>query len=383
MGVKSKQFIKEQLCLNKAKSKTSLYLTGHPMMGYDKRYIHFVYAGARGRGKSVLSLDAAIESCEKYGYENNKIFFFRLADTSIKALLQNSAANLVDPILVNKYNMEITRKGNTVYNKGKKLLEVYSLASAAKMKGQALYDYDFLNNRPIDPKTGKQIKRFIWLILDEFQMAEGLEKNSIASKSTAKLWKMYTEIILRDQQFLDYPAVKCIYLANNVSECSTFTSEMWGFYMPPGKFGIFKCPRKNAVFFSVENSQAYEDKRKSAMTGSITDFENDSNYSNKIAFDMSQIKPRKTRIYRVTNLIKFSKEPNDWFCVYDGTYIRQYKNETLRDELSLPMRRHIDDMFIDEKVNAVFDMYDVKAFKYCDVISLATFRARMKELKAK
>lgn len=153
-------------------------------------------------------------------------------------------------------------------------------------------------------------------------MAEGLEKNSIASKSTAKLWKMYTEIILRDQQFLDYPAVKCIYLANNVSECSTFTSEMWGFYMPPGKFGIFKCPRKNAVFFSVENSQAYEDKRKSAMTGSITDFENDSNYSNKIAFDMSQIKPRKTRIYRVTNLIKFSKEPNDWFCVYDGVYIR-------------------------------------------------------------
>lgn len=64
--------------------------------------------------------------------------------------------------------MDITRKGNTVYNKGKKLLEVYSLASAAKMKGQALYDYDFLNNRPIDPKTGKQVKRFIWLILDEF-----------------------------------------------------------------------------------------------------------------------------------------------------------------------------------------------------------------------
>jgi hypothetical protein len=47
--------------------------------------------------------------------------------------------------------------------------------SAPKVgKGAALYDYNYLNNRPIDPKTGKPVKRFIWLILDEFQMAEGL-----------------------------------------------------------------------------------------------------------------------------------------------------------------------------------------------------------------
>ena len=31
------------------------------------------------------------------------------------------------------------------------------------------------------------------------------------------------------------------------------------------------------------------------MTGSITDFDNDSNYSNQIKFDMSMIKPKKTR----------------------------------------------------------------------------------------
>ena len=367
----------------RVKRKTSLYLTPHPMMGYDKRYVHFIFAGARGRGKSVISLDAPIASCEKYGYENNKIFFFRLSDLSIKNLLQNSASNLIDPLLIDKYKMEITKKGNVVYNHGKKLLEVYSLASAAKNKGQALFDYNYLNKRPIDPRTGKPIKRFIWLILDEFQMAEGLENNSIASKSTAKLWKMYTEIILRDQQFLDYPAVRCIYAANNVSECSTFTCEMWGFYMPPGKFGIYRCPRKNAVFFSVENSQAYIDKRHSAITGSITDFDNDSNYSNVIAFDMAQIKPRKQRLYRVTQLIKFSKDPNDWFCVYDGKYIRQYKKETLNPSLSLPMKRHLDNQFDEDRVNTVFDMYDVKAFKYCDVKSLATFRARMKELKAK
>lgn len=361
----------------------SEYLSSRPMMGYDKRYVHFIFAGARGRGKSVLALDAPIASCKKYGYENNKIFFFRLSDMSIKALLQNKAANLIDPILVDKYKMEITRKANTVFDHGKKLLEVYSLASAAKMKGQALFDYNFLNNRPIDPKTGKPVKRFVWLILDEFQMAEGLENKSAATRSTAALFKMYTEIITRDQQFLDYPAVRCIYLANTVSESSTFTSEMWGFYMPPGDFRIKKCPRKNAVFFNVPNSERYIEKRKASVMGSITDFENDSNYSNQIAMDMKVIKPKKTRLMRVTYLIKFSKNPSDWFCLYDNKYLRKYRGESIKKDKVIAMRRHIDEVFSSALITDVFDRYDVKDYMYADIISMACFRARMSELKAK
>ncbi len=368
---------------NNARVMKSEYLSSRPMMGYDKRYVHFIFAGARGRGKSVLALDAPIASCKKYGYENNKIFFFRLADLSIKALLQNKAANLIDPLLVNRYKMDISRKGNTVYDHGKKLLEVYSLASAAKMKGQALYDADYLNHRPPDTKTGKPVKRFIWLILDEFQIAEGLENKGAASKSTAKLWKMYTEIIARDQQFLNYPAIRCIYLANTVAECSTFTSEMWGFYMPPGDFKIKKCPRKNAVFFNVPNSDKYIQKRKNSIMGSITDFENDSNYSNQIAMDMTMIKPKKTRLIKVTYLIKFTKDPADWFCLYDGKYLRKYRGESVSKDRLIPMRRHIDEVFTVETVNDIFERYDVKAFMYADVISMACFKARMTEIKAK
>jgi hypothetical protein len=363
------------------RSKTGLYITCHPMMGYDKNYIHFIFSGARGRGKSVLALDAPISACEKYGYENVKVYYFRLSDTSVKSMLANNADKSVDPWLIDKYKMKITRKGNIVYNHGKKLMEIYSLVSAPKNKGSALYDYNFLNNRPIDPKTGKPIKRFIYLILDEFQIAEGLERNSVANKSTAALFKIYTETILRDQEFLDYPAVKCIYLANNVAECSSFTTEMWGYYMPPGKFGITKCKRKNAVFISVENSEEYVEKRKSAITGSITDFENDSNYSNQIIMDLSMIKPRKTKIYKVTQLIKFSKNPGDWFCVYDGKYIKHYHNQTVRDELVVPMTRHLDNTFNKARQDNVFEMYDNQSFMYCDVATLANFRARMKELK--
>lgn len=365
------------------KKHPGLYLSAQPFNGYDKDYVHFIFAGARGRGKSVISLDAPIASCEKYGYENNKIFYFRLSDMSVKQILANNADKLIDPILIDRYKMSISRKGNVVYNHGKKLLEVYSLVSAPKNKGSALYDYSFLNNRPIDPKTGKPIKRFIWLILDEFQIAEGLERNSIANKSTAALFKIYTETILRDQQFLDYPAVRAYYLANNVAECSSFTTEMWGYYMPPGKSDIVKCRRKNAVFINVPNSEAYVQKRKSAITGSITDFENDSNYSNQIAMDMSMIKPRKTRIYKVTQLIKFSKNPNDWYCIYDGKYVKRYNNQTVKSDLVIPMMRHLDNTFLQERRDQVMELYDYQAYQYCDVATLANFRARMKELKLK
>ena len=117
------------------KKHTGLYLSAQPFNGYGKEYVHFIIAGARGRGKSVISLDAPIASCEKYGYENNKIFYFRLSDMSVKQLLANNADKLVDPLLIDRYKMSISRKGNVVYNHGKKLLEVYSLVSAPKNKG--------------------------------------------------------------------------------------------------------------------------------------------------------------------------------------------------------------------------------------------------------
>ena len=108
MGYITIPAIKEKDKKERVKKKNEIvmkseYLTPHPMLGYDKRYVHFVWAGARGRGKSVLALDAPIDFCEKYGYENNKIFFFRLSDMSIKALLQNKAQNLIELIKENPF----------------------------------------------------------------------------------------------------------------------------------------------------------------------------------------------------------------------------------------------------------------------------------------
>ena len=96
-------------------------------------------------------------------------------------MLANKGAKAIDAMLVRKYDLEITTRANTLYNKGKPLIYFYPLVSAAKAgKGVAEYDPDFLGKRPLR-KNGKHIKRFIFVIIDEFQMAEGVERKSVGN----------------------------------------------------------------------------------------------------------------------------------------------------------------------------------------------------------
>lgn len=357
-----------------------LYLTPHGIMGYHN-ITHFLLLGSRGRGKSVISLDAPIAAKKKYGYENVKIFYFRISDLSVKAMLANKAAKAIDPLLVHKYDLDITTKNNIVYDHGKPLIEFYPLVSAGKVgKGVSLYDADYLNKRPLG-KDGKPIKRFIYIILDEFLMAEGIEKKSVGNP--VEQWKIYLESILRDQERLDYDAVRIFYLANAVSECAAFMGQLFNFIPEPGDFGFKKLTRKHALVWNVPNSQAYIEKRKKSYTSDIMDYEDDPNYTNIVKRDLETIKSKQTRLHRVTNVIMFSKNPQDWYCVYDSLYIRKYRGEAVNKNIKIAMIRHIDNFFNPDIVKDIFERYDARYYMYADIISQASFSAKMKELKAK
>ena len=79
----------------------------------------------------------------------------------------------------------------------------------------------------------------------------------------------------------------------------------------------------------------------------------------------------------------FSKYPQDWFCIYDDRYIRLYRKESVKKEKYIAMIRHLDTTFIPEIVKNIFEMYDARAFMYADLISQASFSAKMKLLKTK
>lgn len=93
--------------------------------------------------------------------------------------------------------------------------------------------------------------------------------------------------------------------------------------------------------------------------------------------------PKKHRLNKISYIIMFSKSPQDWFSVYDGKYIRLYRKESVKKNSYVPMIRHLDKNFNQDVVKGIFEMYDARAFMYADLISQASFSAKMKQLKNK
>lgn len=362
---------------DKKAKQLGLYYTTQSLLGINWWTWAWII-GARGRGKSFSVLDTVLSYQNKYGAENVKCYYFRISDLSIKAMLANKARKAIDALLVRKYNLELTTKAYTVYNRGKPIIDFYALVSAAKAgKGVAEYDPDFLNKRPIDPKTGKKIKRFIFMIIDEFMMAEGLEKRSIGNP--VEQFKIFVENILRDQEQLEYPAVRIFGCANAVSECSDFLAQLANFI--PERPGRFKLKRKHMIVDNIINSEAYLEKRKKSISADILDYNNDSNYTNVVKRDLESLMKKNRKLIRVTWIIKFDKDPSRWFCLWDGKVIKKYNGQRVSKDKILSMKRYLDSNFHPDLVKNIFDMYDARAFLYSDLISQATFTAELKLIK--
>lgn len=359
------------------KAQLGLYLNTNHVFSYHG-ITDFIYTAVRGVGKSVISVETAIILKRKYGYDNVKCFYFRLTDLSIKAMLANKAEKAIDPYLVNKYNLEITSKGNKVYDHGKLLIEFYPLVSAgSKGKGVNLYDCNFFNKYK---ETGQ--KTFVVTIWDEFLMADGIEKKSVGDP--VEQYKIYKEAILRDAEVIkDYDAVYNFLLANNVSECASVTGALYNYIPDPDNHRRVKLTRKRAMFWNVPITQAYLDKRKNSYNANILDYENDVNYIN-LKRDISLIKPKRTRLYKVTSIMKFDRyDKKKWFCIYDDKYIRQYRGETVSESLYHPMKRYLDGIYNVDYVKMIFDMYDNRCLMYADLMSMALFQSQLRLLKAK
>lgn len=349
-----------------------LYLSPNMPLSYNG-YSDFVFTAVRGVGKTVIGLETAIILKRKYGYENVKCYYFRTNDNSIKALLQPDKA--VDPYLVYKYDMHVTKKGNRVYNDGKLLYEAYPLVSAASIgKGVNLYD-----NKWFDPKYMDGKKRFIVTIWDEFMQDEGVGKKSVGDP--VKQYMIYREAIFRDAERLPYNAVYNFLLANNVSECANVTGQLFNFIPNPNQHRVTKLTRKHAIFWNVPVTEAYKQKRSKSYNAAIIR-DDDPNY-HAVERDLTMIKKKSTRIYRLTNVIKFSKHKSDWFCVYDGKYIKKYGKEKFKKDKVISMYRNQEELYDPDLAKRVLDMSDYRSYMFCDIMSMAAFQAAMKTYKAR
>ena len=339
--------------LRRAQKKRALarFVNLNSMNGNDWAIFRIIIGG-RMTGKSYSVTDRLCALRRKLG-DDVKCYWLRISTLSTQQLLCNKANKLVDPDLKRKYDLDLSTKGNVVYNRGKEFCEVYPLASFGKLKGVGFYDKDF---------KGKY-----FIVLDEFQLEQGEKRTSFdilynflgMVENIARTTKNNIEIWL---------------LGNTLEEASTILK---AFNFLPETFGRFYLKRKRAIIDNLEPTEEYLKDREGSVA-QLLGGDNMSNYTNELTKDRKLI--CKDRLVRPTTIIKFSSNPSDWFVLWDGHIIRRFSGQSCTS--CIAMRPYINEWFNKEKKQTIIDMYDAEAFRFSTLVDQTYFKDALSRVRA-
>ena len=315
--------------------------------------IFYCLIGGRMTGKSYSITDFLCKQKKRLG-DNVRNYWMRISETSTKALLANKAKKLIDPDLVRKYDLELSTKGMEVFNRGKEFMEVIPLSQFGKLKGVGFYDKDF---------TG-------WynIVLDEFQLEEGEKRTSF---DILYNFIGMCENIARTTK----NRIRVFLVGNTLQEASSILK---AFNFLPEKFGRFKLKSKRCVIDNLEPTEEYLEDRK----GSIADIlggGNMSNYTNALTKDLKLL--YKGRVTYPQAIIKFSKDTNMWFTLWDKGVVKRYNNESLPLSTDFAMKPYLNTFYSKERVQTIIDMFNARALKFDTLITQAYFTDSMKTIK--
>ena len=306
----------------------------------------YVIVGGRMTGKSYSITDFLCRRKNKLG-NKCKNYWMRISETSTKVLLANKADKLVDPDLYRKWNLDLSTKGMEVFNRGQSFMTVVPLSQFGKLKGQAFYDKDYDGEYNI--------------VLDEFQLEQGEKRTSF---NILYNFIGMCENIARTTK----SKIRIILLGNTLEEASTILK---AFNFLPERFGRFYLKSKRCVIDNLEPTEEYLNDRKGSAAD-ILGGDSMSNYTNEIRKDLSMI--YKGPLRRPGAVIRFGKDPSDWYAIWDGNIIRRYKGEKVPEERHIAMRPYLDTYFMKEKQQMVIQMYDAKQWKFTTLIDKAYFQ---------
>ena len=307
----------------------------------------YILLGGREAGKSYNVMKCFLSDWKK---KNKPFTWLRLTEASSKKLLTNNAAQFVDPDLSRKFDLELTVKGNQVFDHGKPMAKVLALSTFYSDKGVALYDNEYY--------LGYNI------CLDEMNR-EKCEKNTF---DITYAFVNQMENLVRSSK----DKMRIVLIGNTLQEASDI---MCCFNFIPEDFGRYYVRKKRAVIDYIAPSKAYLKRRKGTIADLLTP--NESTFTNKIDVDKSLIV--KDRLVKPSYVIKFTQSKDDWFTIWDGRIVKKYCNE---NKFAIPMRRFIDATRFDpEKRDDVLSMYDARAFRFRDLITQKRFKKALELLK--
>ena len=325
--------------------------------------IFYLLLGGRDAGKSYGVTQFYVEQFKNKG---RPFYWIRLTDKSAGALLTNNAEKLIDPDIRRRYNLDIVTIGNRVYDverdssgkvKKKHLMcTVMALSTFYNDKGSAYFDKDFLN----DPN------QYYNCCLDEMNREIG-EKNNF---DICYAFVNQMENLFRDTK----NRIRIIMIGNTLQDASDL---LCLFNFIPEQFGRYKLKSKRAVVEYMPLTEKYTERRKGTIADLLMGKE--STFTNKRQVDDTLV--NKKRLITPKYIIKFSRDDNRWYTVWDNNVIKKYNKESCK--ITYPMRPFIDDIYQVENQKMIIDMFHLRAFQYHDLITFKKFQQEISILKPK
>ena len=311
----------------------------------------YVIIGGRMTGKSYALTDFLCRRKKKFG-PLCKNYWMRISETSTQAMLQNKADKLVDPDLKRKYDLDLSTKGMEVFDHGEQFMTVLPLSQFGKLKGVGFYDKDF--------------KGEINIVLDEFQLEIGERRTSFSI--LYNFMGMVENIARTTKQ-----KIRIFLVGNTLEEASTVLK---AFNFLPEKFGRFYLKSKRCVIDNLEPTEEYLNDRKGSAAD-ILGGDSMSNYTNELTKDTKLI--FKGRLRKPTAIIKFTKDPGNWYTVWDSTIIKRYNREKV--ERVIAMRPYINEFYSMELRKMVIDQYDAKGWRFGNLIVQSYFQGELEMIR--
>lgn len=318
---------------------------------------YYALLGARQAGKSYAVMKMILNKFTRG--QKIKAYWIRLSEPSMRKLLLNNAAKLVDPDLRRKYKLDLKTIGQDVYNGDKLLVTCLALSTFYNDKGVGYFDKDF---------DGEYI-----IVCDEMNR-EKSEKNTF---DIVYNFKNELENIIRNTGSAQSKAkAKVIMIGNTLSEASDMLLA-FGFLPNPGEFGRYKLRSKKCIIDYLPLTKAYKAMR-AGSTVDILKSSDESTFTNEVEADRALIATK--RPTKPETIIKFGDDYSSWFTVWDGGIIDTYKGEQISNTIA--MKRYIvKETYNAEMVKVVYQLFDTRAYKYRNFYIQQLFKKQLRLLK--
>ena len=328
----------------------------------------FYLLGGREAGKSYSVMKWATNRKLK-NPDNVKLYWFRLTEASQKKLLGDGAADLIDPDLKREFKLKTCTLGNKVYTYKEKeqINEItgkkQTIKTDKKEFCRVMACSTFYNDKGIGYFDNEYKGEYI-CVLDEMNREQS-ERNTfdIVYAFTNQL-----ENVLRSTK----TKVKIIMIGNTLEEASDLLANL---NFIPDTFGRYKLKRKKAVVDYIKPNEAYLLRRKEATANLMNG--QASTFTNEVQIDRSLLINKRKRT-SPQFVIKFWKETNTWFTLWNDGIISPYNNE---HRPPIAMRRYLDELYNQETINSVIERFDVRAFKFTSLACFKRFQKQMRLLK--